>query len=513
MHDGSMTFFSELRQQLDALRAVLGEEADDLAGALGALDDDGVARVIAQAGALARGAEKIGIVASGVAARRSTREAGHSGLAQQRGHRNAVSLVQGLTGSTKADAAKAVRLGESLLEATPSTPADPGTDEHIPVTEPWHAPLGRALMTGTVSSAQHDAILSGLGEPPAVDPEMVSCACAEPDRGESPCPCVAGATEAVHEAWSLAAEQLIDEATHRTVEELRRTARAVRDRLDPVGAEQRHLARYRGRAFRMWTDREGTHRGSFAFDDEGAAWLRAITDSALRPRRGGPRFVDPEEAERAQQLVDDPRTNDQLMYDLIFDVLRAGSLADAESVFGTRQAGVRIVTVVDDASQGESSPAAAQLEDTGDVIPGWACAQHECSAGSTALTLDREGNPLYLGREARLFSPKQRLALALRDGGCRYKGCDRPPQYCESHHIDHYVEDDGSTDIDRGILLCRFHHMNLHQGGWRITREALGDFLLHPPDGGEPILLKPRLGLSYAWASIDPPPKRFRAAA
>ena len=55
--------------------------------------------------------------------------------------------------------------------------------------------------------------------------------------------------------------------------------------------------------------------------------------------------------------------------------------------------------------------------------------------------------------------------------------------------------------------------MQLHHGGWRITRAGHDDFLLHPPDGGDAIPLAPRLHLVYAWAGIDPPPRRFRPAA
>ena len=76
------------------------------------------------------------------------------------------------------------------------------------------------------------------------------------------------------------------------------------------------------------------------FDDLGGTWLQTILDSALRPRRGGPRFVDPTEKARAEDLVTDPRTNDQLAYDLLLDVMRAGALADPAMVFGTKQAGV-----------------------------------------------------------------------------------------------------------------------------------------------------------------------------
>jgi hypothetical protein len=56
--------------------------------------------------------------------------------------------------------------------------------------------------------------------------------------------------------------------------------------------------------------------------------------------------------------------------------------------------------------------------------------------------------------------------------------------------------------------------MELHHGGWRITREGKGDFVLHPPPGrGDPVVLTSRLALRYAWSDVDPPPKRFRPAA
>lgn len=119
----------------------------------------------------------------------------------------------------------------------------------------------------------------------------------------------------------------------------------MRDQLDPDGAERRFAERYERRGFRIWTDADGVERGRIDFEDDGAAWIRTIRDAALRPRRGGPRFVDSAESRRGQQLIDDPRTNDQLSYDLLLDLLRAGALADAATVFGTRQAGVRVVQV------------------------------------------------------------------------------------------------------------------------------------------------------------------------
>lgn len=527
-----MAFFSDLQTALDALRAAVGDdvEAIDIPAAVQGFADGEVLALIEQASVLVRGGECIRIAGTGVVASRSARDAGHGGMAQKRGHRSTVSLIQDLTGSTRADAAKQVRLGEALAAAVASVPADPddfdgaesavdlGTDAAASgdapraVTDrPWHAVLADALMTGMLTSAQHDAIYRGLGEPPVA---------AEAGEGSSAeiAPAVSPAAE-VRAAWETAATQLIDEAASRTVEELAGAARAIRDLLDPAGAERRFEQRFEARSFRRWTDRDGIRHGSFTFEDEGGAWIESIIDTALRPRRGGPRFVDPQEKARAEELATDPRTNDQLAYDLMLDVLRAGALADAETVFGSRRAGLRIVATaaaLDDATSG--SAAVALLEDTDTTLPGWLVARHACDTGTVACTLDDRGNPLDLGREARLFSAKQRLTLAVRDGGCRWTGCDRPASYCEAHHIDPYSEG-GRTDIDRGILLCRWHHMQLHHGGWRITRDGRDDFVLHPPDdgggrgGGEPITLPARLARRYAWGDLQPPPRRFRPAA
>lgn len=306
-------------------------------------------------------------------------------------------------------------------------------------------------------------------------------------------PSPGGATDTVllgfREAWTVAADQLVEEAAHRTLEELRAAARTIRDQLDPEGAD-------------------GKHHASAVLDDEGFLWLKTITDTALRPRRGGPRFVDAEEQTRATELADDPRTNDQLAYDLVIDLLRAGSLADAKTVFGTRQAGVRIVQQID--AEGRASGPALS-EDGLQAFPTTFAAQSACNSGSRRLTVDQRGNPLDVGLEQRLFTPKQRIALSIRDGGCRWKNCDRPSSYCEAHHIDPYSEG-GRTDIDRGILLCRFHHMQLHHGQWRILREGKGDFILRHRSGEEHVL-KPRLALTYAWSGVDPPPMRLRAEA
>jgi hypothetical protein len=200
---------------------------------------------------------------------------------------------------------------------------------------------------------------------------------------------------------------------------------------------------------------------------------------------------------------------------IVSDTLRAGALAEPEAVFGTRQAGIRIITTaqthhdaVQQPAAGDTGrPGAAVLDEDGTTLPDWLLATHTCDTSTRTVTHDKHGNPLDLGREARLYTPKQRIALAIRDGGCRIPDCDRPASYCEAHHIDQWHADLGRTDIDRGILLCRFHHMNLHHHGWRITRDRTTDFVLHRP-GQPPLALATRLARRYAFGDLQPPPRR-----
>jgi hypothetical protein len=88
--------------------------------------------------------------------------------------------------------------------------------------------------------------------------------------------------------------------------------------------------------------------------------------------------------------------------------------------------------------------------------------------------------PLDLGRTTRVVSPAQRTALAVRDGGCVFPGCDRPLSWCEAHHLVHWL-DGGPTDLDNLVLLCRAHHRAVHEGGWRLQRQHDGRLTATPP--------------------------------
>jgi len=73
-----------------------------------------------------------------------------------------------------------------------------------------------------------------------------------------------------------------------------------------------------------------------------------------------------------------------------------------------------------------------------------------CEASAQVWLRDRDGRTLDLGRTARDASRKQRRALRLRDGGCRFPGCTR-----QTHLIPHHVRwwsCGGATDLDNHNL-------------------------------------------------------------
>ena len=105
-----------------------------------------------------------------------------------------------------------------------------------------------------------------------------------------------------------------------------------------------------------------------------------------------------------------------------------------------------------------------------------------CDCAMSRVVLDANSVPVDLGMTARLPSPAQRRALAARDGGCMFPGCDRPPGWTSAHHLVHWIKD-GPTDLQNLTLLCTFHHHRVHEGGFNVQRMPDGTLEFRRPDG------------------------------
>ena len=109
----------------------------------------------------------------------------------------------------------------------------------------------------------------------------------------------------------------------------------------------------------------------------------------------------------------------------------------------------------------------AQMLNSDEQIPARAAAQTACAGGVQRVLFDEHGRIASIGTSARIFTALQRRAITLRDGNCVIPGCTVPATWCEIHHVREHAEG-GPTHTDNGVLLCWWHHRNLHLSEWRI---------------------------------------------
>ena len=102
-----------------------------------------------------------------------------------------------------------------------------------------------------------------------------------------------------------------------------------------------------------------------------------------------------------------------------------------------------------------------------------------CDAKVARIVMAGESRVLDLGRSTRVVSPALRKAVMLRDRHCQHPGCRAPAKWCDVHHLVHWING-GATDLDNLVLLCRRHHVDHHEGGWRITRTPDGTIVATP---------------------------------
>ncbi|GAA2622452.1 hypothetical protein GCM10010399_62120 [Dactylosporangium fulvum] len=247
------------------------------------------------------------------------------------------------------------------------------------------------------------------------------------------------------------------------------------DDLDPAEAERREHEReqrlaeraHKMRDFRL-VDVPGTAlvRVSGQLDRESAAVLRAGLDALCSPRVAKP-----------SAGTQPPRTAGQLRADAVVEIFRiALACRDLPDNGGERPQ--LVVTVPLRTLQQQRGT--AELEDGG-TLTAAAARRWACDAKVIPVILGGAAQPLDVGRSQRLFTGPLRRALVLRDGGCAFPGCDRPPRWCDGHHVRSWL-DGGPTSLPNAVLLCHAHHRLVHEGAWQVRinpQDNLPEFI--PP--------------------------------
>jgi hypothetical protein len=247
------------------------------------------------------------------------------------------------------------------------------------------------------------------------------------------------------------AEPLLVEAAGRLgVGDLRRAIVHWRDVIDRQQIERDELARFDRRRLHVSSTFEGIGRVDGDLDPETTevliTALRSVMDAEVRANQ-------------------DRRTPAQRRVDALGEICRQWlCFGDRPTVAGERP---HVTVTVDlDVLEGRSG-GIAELEHSGPVA-GETARRIACDASITRVITRGPSEPLDVGRRTSVVSPALRRALAVRDGGCAFPGCDRPYAWCDAHHVRHWARG-GETALSNLVLLCRPHHRSMHARGFGVA--------------------------------------------
>ncbi|MER7586018.1 DUF222 domain-containing protein [Micromonospora sp. NPDC127501] len=273
-------------------------------------------------------------------------------------------------------------------------------------------------------------------------------------------------TSADAETADKAAGVLVGWASQFDPTHLRKLGTRILDHVAPDIADAATQAALDAEAHRATRDRhltlseqtDGRLRLTGTLDTETAALLRAAVDPLSTPC--GP---------------DDTRSAGQRRHDALAEVCRLTLRTSALPNSGGEPA--QIFTTTYDALTRQLGAGAL---DTGLSLTPDTVRRLACDATILPAVLDGSGHVLDVGRQRRLITGPLRRALVLRDRGCAFPGCDRPPRWCHAHHIHHWT-DGGPTSLNNAVLLCGHHHRHLHHSDWTVHLGRDGHPEFTPP--------------------------------
>jgi len=180
--------------------------------------------------------------------------------------------------------------------------------------------------------------------------------------------------------------RLIAQCQSVNADQAAKAARQCRDSIDAAGVASRADAMRARQYLRVWDKPDGMLHGTFELDPENGAYFKDFLLQITGPRTGGPRFVEKGEKERAQRIIDDPRSTDQIA-------------ADPGTLFGRVRPSVKLV-ITDEPAPGQSLRNGF-IEGTPDAVPTTTIDRAICNAAFIPVLFSRDGTVLDVGREQR----------------------------------------------------------------------------------------------------------------
>lgn len=274
------------------------------------------------------------------------------------------------------------------------------------------------------------------------------------------------------ELRARAEKDLVALAEQHDAKELRLLGRRILDVLAPEIAEEverRLLEREERRAketarFTMSQDGHGSCHGRFKIPELEGAMLAKHLEALAAPKHRAATGGSATEPGHGDGTVTRPLRLGQALCEYI----------STREAAGTPKAGgvAATVTVTMSLASLLGAGAAASL-DTGDRISAAEARRLACEAGIIPVVLGGKSEPLDLGRARRFHTKAQRIAIALRDGGCAVEGCDWPPGMCHVHHKDAWARG-GGTSVANGIMICPRHHTIAHDTRYQMKTTPSG---------------------------------------
>ncbi|WP_425843613.1 DUF222 domain-containing protein [Agrococcus sp. TSP3-2-1] len=251
--------------------------------------------------------------------------------------------------------------------------------------------------------------------------------------------------------------------------------------LDPDGVLPNAERQYAQRDLRIWQRQNGMWHFEGDSPAEPGSQFKAMLDAYTAPR-AKVRFVDDTEADDGAEADIDTRSLGQKRHDVLMGLVAAHAASDDAPVAGGAPPRIVLNGTIEafDAymQNAEHRDRTLTIEHTGDLVPIEALGRLLCEAVVQRAVVDERGHVLDLGREQRLFTKPQRMALAVQYEGCATPGCHMPVAWTEAHHVVWWSRG-GPTDTENGILLCTHCHHEVHAGRLLVVGEP-GDWRVVP---------------------------------